>query len=86
MDKFWLKSYEKGVPAEIDYTQYRSLNQLLEEAFKKYAHRKAYACMDKSITYRELDTMSAQMGAWLQSCRLKQGARVAVMLPNSTRW
>ena len=30
MDKFWLKSYEKGVATEIDFTQYRSLNQLLE--------------------------------------------------------
>ncbi|SHH57319.1 long-chain fatty acid--CoA ligase [Massilia sp. CF038] len=82
MDKFWLKSYQEGVPAEIDYTQYRSLTQLLEEAFKKYSDRKAYACMDKSITYGELDTMSAQMGAWLQSRGMKQGARVAIMMPN----
>ncbi len=82
MDKFWLKSYQEGVPAEIDITQYRSLTQLLEEAFKKYADRKAYACMDKSITYGELDTMSAQMGAWLQSRGMKQGARVAIMMPN----
>ncbi|NHZ44830.1 long-chain-fatty-acid--CoA ligase [Massilia aquatica] len=82
MDKFWLKSYQEGVPAEIDYTQYRSLTHLLEEAFRKYADRKAYVCMDKSITYAELDRMSAQMGAWLQSRGLKPGARVAIMLPN----
>ena len=82
MDKFWLKSYQEGVPAEIDYTQYRSLTHLLEEAFRKYADRKAYVCMDKSITYGELDRMSAQMGAWLQSRGLKPGARVAIMLPN----
>ena len=41
MDKFWLKSYQPGVPAEIDPTQYRSLTHLLEEAFRKYAGRKA---------------------------------------------
>ncbi|HEY0063722.1 MAG TPA: long-chain fatty acid--CoA ligase [Telluria sp.] len=82
MDKFWLKSYQEGVPAEIDCTQYRSLTQLLEEAFKKYSDRKAYVCMDKSITYGELDTMSAQMGAWLQSRGMKKGARVAIMMPN----
>jgi long-chain acyl-CoA synthetase len=82
MDKFWLKSYQPGVPAEIDWTQYRSLTHLLEEAFRKYADRKAYVCMDKSITYAELDRMSQQMGAWLQSKGLKQGARVAIMLPN----
>jgi long-chain acyl-CoA synthetase len=82
MDKFWLKSYQEGVPAEIDWTQYRSLTHLLEEAFRKYAGRKAYACMDKSITYAELDRLSQQMGAWLQSRGLEKGARVAIMLPN----
>ncbi|MES2300274.1 MAG: long-chain fatty acid--CoA ligase [Pseudomonadota bacterium] len=82
MDKFWLKSYQEGVPAEIDWHQYRSLTQLLEEAFRKFAERKAYVCMDKAITYGELDRLSAQMGAWLQSKGLKHGARVAIMLPN----
>ncbi|TFW30878.1 long-chain-fatty-acid--CoA ligase [Massilia horti] len=82
MDKFWLKSYQEGVPAEIDPTQYRSLTQLLEEAFRAYAGRKAYACMGKSITYADLDRMSQQLAAWLQSRGLQQGARVAVMMPN----
>jgi long-chain acyl-CoA synthetase len=82
MDKFWLKSYQPGVAAEIDWTQYRSLTHMLEEAFRKYADRKAYVCMDKSITYAELDQMSQQMGAWLQSKGLTPGARVAIMLPN----
>jgi long-chain acyl-CoA synthetase len=82
MDKFWLKSYQEGVPAEIDWTQYRSLTHLLEEAFRKYADRKAYACMDSSITYAELDRLSQQMGAWLQSRGMEKGARVAIMLPN----
>jgi long-chain acyl-CoA synthetase len=82
MDKFWLKSYQSGVPAEIDWTQYRSLTHLLEEAFQKYADRKAYVCMDKALTYAELDRMSQQMAAWLQGKGLKQGARVALMMPN----
>src|SRR3954463_9011287 len=82
MDKFWLKSYQDGVPAEIDCTQYRSLTHLLEEAFRRYADRKAYVCMDKSITYAQLDRMSQHMAAWLQSRGLKQGARVAIMMPN----
>ena len=82
MDKFWLKSYPKGVPAEIDYTQYHSLVHLLEEAFKKYATRNAYVCMDKFMTYAEVDQLSRQLGAWLQSKGLQKGARVAVMMPN----
>ncbi|MDO8301589.1 long-chain fatty acid--CoA ligase [Lacisediminimonas sp.] len=82
MDKFWLKSYPEGVPAEIDYTQYRSLVQLLEESFRKYADRNAYACMGKTLTYRELDQLSLQLAAWLQSRGLEKGARVALMMPN----
>ncbi|MDY0964490.1 long-chain-fatty-acid--CoA ligase [Massilia sp. CFBP9026] len=82
MDKFWLSSYENGVATEIDPTQYRSLTHLLEEAFRKYADRKAYACMGKSITFAELDAMSQRMAAWLQARGLQAGARVAIMLPN----
>jgi long-chain acyl-CoA synthetase len=82
MDKFWLKSYQAGVPAEIDPTQYRSLTHLLEESFRKYAGQRAFACMDKTITYGELDRLSQQMAAWLQSRGLQPGARVAIMLPN----
>jgi long-chain acyl-CoA synthetase len=82
MDKFWLKSYPGSVPAEINPDQYSSLVQLLEESFKKYADRDAFVCMDKFLSYADLDTHSAHMAAWLQSRGLSKGARVAVMMPN----
>lgn len=82
MDKIWLKSYPPNMPSEINPDQYGSLVQLLEESFTKFADRNAYVCMDKYLTYRELDTYSKQMAAWLQSRGLKKGARVAVMMPN----
>jgi long-chain acyl-CoA synthetase len=81
-DKFWLKHYPPNVPAEIDVTQYKSLVHLLEEAFTSFADRNAYVCMDKYLTYREVDAMSKKVAAWLQSRGLKPGARVAVMMPN----
>lgn len=82
MDKFWLKSYPASIPAEIDFNQYQSLVQMLEESFKKFAARDAYACMGKTLTYGQLDTFSKQVGGWLQSKGLKKGARVAIMMPN----
>ena len=82
MEKLWLASYPEGVPAEIDYTQYRSIVQLLEEAFQRYATRNAYVCMDQFLTYADLDAYSVKLGAWLQSKGLKKGARVAIMMPN----
>ena len=82
MEKIWLKSYPEGVPSEIDYTQYRSLVHLLEESFRKFASRNAYVCMDKFMTYAEVDQYSKYLGAWLQGRGLKKGARVAIMMPN----
>ena len=82
MERIWLKQYPAGVPADIDVNQYPSLVELLEESFRKFADRKSFICMDKSITYRDLDEMSAAMGAYLQSKGLKKGARVAIMMPN----
>ncbi|ASU37645.1 long-chain fatty acid--CoA ligase [Herbaspirillum sp. meg3] len=82
MDKFWLASYPAGVPADIDPSRYRSLVQLIDEAFVKYADRNAYACMGKYLTYGELDKMSNTLTVWLQSTGLKKGARVAIMMPN----
>jgi long-chain acyl-CoA synthetase len=82
MDRIWLKSYPPGVPTEIDTSQYASLVTLMEESFAKYRDRKAFICMDKSITFGELDEMSSAFGAYLQGTGLKFGDRVAVMMPN----
>ncbi|WJR79104.1 long-chain fatty acid--CoA ligase [Bradyrhizobium sp. NP1] len=82
MERIWLKQYPAGVPTDIDVTQYASLVELLEESFAKFADRKAFICMDKSITYRDLDEMSQAIGAYLQSKGLQKGARVALMMPN----
>ncbi|MDB5565527.1 MAG: long-chain-fatty-acid--CoA ligase [Tardiphaga sp.] len=82
MERIWLKQYPAGVPADIDVNLYPSLVDLLEESFAKFRDRKAFICMDKSITYRELDEMSMALGAYLQSKGLAKGARVALMMPN----
>jgi long-chain acyl-CoA synthetase len=82
MERIWLKQYPAGVPADIDVTQYTSLVELLEESFAKFADRKAFICMDRSISYRDLDQMSLALAAYLQSTGLKKGARVALMMPN----
>ena len=82
MEKLWLKQYPAGVPAEIDVNQYETVSQVLEESMKNYAARTAFICMGKSITYAQLDTLSRNLGAWLQSRGLAPGARVALMMPN----
>ena len=82
MNRHWLKSYPEGVAHDIDAEQFTSLNQLLEDSFRKNAAKPFSVCMDRWMTYGELDTLSSQLAAWLQSLGLEPGARVAIMLPN----
>ncbi|MCX7365826.1 MAG: long-chain-fatty-acid--CoA ligase [Alphaproteobacteria bacterium] len=82
MDRFWLKSYPPGVPADIDPAAYPSVVALFEESFARYRDAKAYVCMDKAITFGDLDRLSLALAAWLQGRGLQRGARVAIMMPN----
>jgi long-chain acyl-CoA synthetase len=63
VEKIWLKNYPKGVPAEIDVNEYASVRDVFEDSVAKYAKRPAYTCMGKSITFTELDVLSAAFGA-----------------------
>ena len=82
MERIWLKSYPPGVPHDVQPEQYRSVAHLLEESFRKHASSPFSVCMDRWMTYGELERRSAALGAYLQSLGLAPGARVAIMLPN----
>lgn len=82
MDRFWLKSYPPGVPADIDPSAYASVVSLFEESFSKHRDKQAYVCMDKALTFGDIDALSTALAAWLQGRGLKRGARVAIMMPN----
>jgi long-chain acyl-CoA synthetase len=86
MERIWLKSYPKGVPADIDPGQFRSLVELVEGSIRKYAERPAYHSMGKHITFAELGRLSGEFGAWLQAKGLAKGARVAIMMPNCLQY
>jgi len=83
VEKHWLKSYPPGVRAEINVDEYPSLKEMIERGLAIHSVRDAYVQMGKAITFGDLDILSAQFGAFLQtSCGLKKGDRVAVMMPN----
>jgi len=81
-DHPWLKNYPTGIPANIDPDQYANLSIFLAEACKKYHNLPAFTCMDKTITFQQLDRQSTQMAAYLQSRGLEPGDRVGIMMPN----
>ncbi len=81
-DKPWLNSYPDGVPHQIDGSQFESLHDLFSQSCNQYGSRPAFDCMGKKITYKELDELSWQFAAYLQSSGLKKGDRIALMMPN----
>ncbi len=83
MEKIWLKSYPKGVPAEINPDEFQSLVHLFETSVSKYADKTAFINFDVKMSYQELDQLSANFASYLQnSLKLPKGSRVALMMPN----
>lgn len=85
-EKPWLKQYPAGVPQDIDLAHYGSLVEMFEESFKSYPNRIAIESMSHSWTYRQLDQLSKNFAAYLQTLDLEPGARIALMFPNVTEY
>ncbi len=81
-EKPWLANFPKGVPANIDPDAYNTLYDLLDDSLKKYKDRPAFSCMDKSITFGELDNLAHQFACYLHNLGLGKGDKIALMMPN----
>ncbi|HEY7889198.1 MAG TPA: AMP-binding protein [Steroidobacteraceae bacterium] len=86
MNRIWLKSYPPGVPAEIDPSRMTSLVQLLRQACTTYRDLPSFEQMGRSITFAQLDELTRDFAAWLQSAGMAKGDRIAVMLPNTLQY
>jgi long-chain acyl-CoA synthetase len=83
----WLAHYPPGVPAEIDLEEFSSVVSVLEHAIDRYRDRPAFSSLGKVLTYAEIDTLSAQLAAYLLGVlNLRKGDRVAIMLPNCLQY
>jgi long-chain acyl-CoA synthetase len=85
--KFWVKSYPLGVPADIDTNAYVSLVDLFEETATRFAQQTAVSNFGSQLTYAALNSLSRDFAAWLQQkSGLKKGDRIAIMLPNTLQY
>jgi long-chain acyl-CoA synthetase len=80
--KPWLERYPEGVPVEIDLEDYRSILDIFDQSCANYRDRTAYINFDRSLSYAELDRLSRNFAAWLQSKGMRKGDRIALMMPN----
>lgn len=66
------------IPSHIN-----SLADYIEETFKKYGTKPAYNALGQTLSFAEIDNLSAQFGAWLLAKgNLVPGDRIAIQLPN----
>lgn len=87
MEKIWLSSYQKGIPAEINPDQFSSIPQLLEPSFKKYAMNPCFTNFGTTYTYEQIHQKSLQFATYLQKdLGLKKGDRIALMMPNTLQY
>ena len=79
----WFQHYPNGIPHEINPNEYQSLVHLFDEGFKKYSDYPSFENMGKTISYRELETLSTNFAAFLQrDLGMSKGDRIAIQMPN----
>lgn len=96
MDKPWLSSYEKGVPATLTYPA-QTLPDLLATTVRTYPEKTATSFVLKymlggrftiggKLTYQQLGEQIDRLATALYQLGVRKGDRVAVMLPNSPHY
>jgi len=86
VEKVWLKNYDPGVPATIDYPKL-TLHQLLEETASRFPGHTAIifpgALGDSyRLSYKRLEQQVNRLANALISLGVKKGDRVVLLLPN----
>ncbi|HEQ0040011.1 TPA: long-chain-fatty-acid--CoA ligase [Pseudomonas aeruginosa] len=81
--EFWNDKRPGGVPDSLDFAAYRSVVEVFERSCKKFADRPAFSNLGVTLSYAELDRLSAAFAAYLQKqTDLQPGDRIAVQMPN----
>lgn len=82
-ERTWLDHYPQGMPTRINLGAYASLAAVLEEAFRRFRDRPAFANFGKQLSYGQVDQLSRQFAGYLTgTLGLAKGDRLAIMMPN----
>jgi len=82
MNKIWLDAYPPGTPAEINPDAHPSLASVFEQSCQRFADRPAFHNLGVTLSYREIERLSRDFGAYLLGLGLVKGDRVMLMMPN----
>ena len=75
--RHWHASYG-NIPKEINPDAYRSVVDMMDQAMKRFADKPAFRCAGQTLTYAQVDTLSRNFAAYLQTAG---GATAATASP-----
>ena len=84
-EKPWIKNYDEGVPASIEYPRIPSF-KLLEQTAKKYPNKACTIFKGAEISYKEMDEMTDRLAAGLYDLGVRKGDRVGLYIPNTPQF
>jgi long-chain acyl-CoA synthetase len=79
--KPWLKSYDEGVPHEINFPE-MNIYEFLDNSEKEFRGRTAIWFMKNKISYKKFKDVADRLATALVNMGVKKGDVVALMLPN----
>jgi long-chain acyl-CoA synthetase len=82
--KPWLATWQANhIPADINADAFPSVTNMMDLAMLKYADKPAFRSFGQTLSYGDVDRLSAAFAAWLQTqLGVRKGDRIAVMAPN----
>ncbi len=80
-EKPWLKWYDKTLSPEIEIPDITFLS-MIEKGINHNPDHPAIHFLGKTITFRELDTLSCRFSSYLAKAGCKKGDVVGINLPN----
>ncbi|MBE8540543.1 AMP-binding protein, partial [Geoglobus acetivorans] len=85
INQFWEKSYDSGVPSEIEIPEI-PLYELLDGTAEKFPDKIAIDFLGKKLRYGELKELSDRVAGFLKSLGVGRGSRVVIDMPNTPHY
>ena len=84
-DRPWVKNYDKGVPATIEYPK-GPVFQFLDNAAQKYPDHACTIFKGAAISYKEMNAITDRIAGALAAMGVKKGDRVGIFMPNTPQF
>ncbi|MBP6482344.1 MAG: AMP-binding protein, partial [Pseudomonadales bacterium] len=76
-----------GMPQHVGLLEYDSVQAVLAAAVARFPDKPALSSLGHTLTFRELDRLTAAFASWLQHhTDLQPGDRIAIQMPNLVQY